>query len=443
MNTQLPSAFVSRVEKDSFLGSTLVCVLDTEPIVSIRYNPSKQTLELPIQKAIPWSENGYFLSERPVFTLDPLFHVGCYYPQESGSQLLDAVLRQLNFPQDPNLLDLCAAPGGKSTLIASFLDNTGLLVANEIISNRATALKENLIKWGNSNTIVSNNEPSHFERLPHFFDCIVADVPCSGEGMFRKDLAAREHWSEHAVVNCANRQQEIIASCWESLKPNGYLIYSTCTFNSLENEENVSWIVNELGASVVPVSLPYAKKDRANLGFYALPSEMESEGFYIAVLQKDDGDIRKVKYDKYRSELEIISHLLKTPLVDLKTTTAVQWKNFLFAIPTQKITEIQRIHHHLRVIKLGTEMGEIHPKGLLPHHALAMDKSIQSDEIQHIELTKEQALLYLKGETFTLAGTHGYGLVTYQNEPLGWIKHLGNRFNNLYPKEYRIRMRLD
>ena len=225
----LPKDFVLRVQNDSFLGQELLDALETEQPISIRYNSSKKQAIDQDAAAIPWSKNGVYLKERPSYTLDPLFHAGCYYPQEAGSQFLDAILRQIELPLHPVVLDLCAAPGGKSTLIADFLNGRGLLVANEVIQNRSKILKENLVKWGATNTVVSNNDPAQFSGLTNVFDCIVVDAPCSGEGMFRKDHQARNEWSENNVELCVGRQRRIVMDVWDSLKEDGFLIYSTCS----------------------------------------------------------------------------------------------------------------------------------------------------------------------------------------------------------------------
>ncbi len=440
MSIVLPPDFVKRVQSDPFLGNALLEALATEPPTAIRRNPWKQVAELPVDKAIPWSENGFFLSERPLFTLDPLFHAGSYYPQEAGSQLLDAVLKALSLPAEPVILDLCAAPGGKSTLIASFLNNKGLLVSNEVIQSRAKILKENLTKWGATNTVVTNNDPADFARVPDLFDCIVVDAPCSGEGMFRKDHAARSEWSQNNVDLCAARQRRIVMDVWESLKPGGFMVYSTCTFNSLENEENVAWFARETDAEIVRLSLPFAKSDRRETGWYALPNELDTEGFYLSVLRKPEGNVSRKKPVK-NPKLQLLKDRSAVgPFISGNDLSIIQWQDYLFAVPAVLEETVFYLHQQLRVIKLGTELGENARKGLIPHEALALDPFIRTSQLSAIELSREQALAYLHGDTFSLNGAHGFQLMTYQSEPLGWIKHLGNRFNNLYPKEWRIRM---
>ncbi len=439
----LPKDFVLRVQNDSFLGQELLDALETEQPISVRYNSSKKQAPEQDTAAIPWSKNGVYLKERPSYTLDPLFHAGCYYPQEAGSQFLDAILRQIELPLHPIVLDLCAAPGGKSTLIADFLNGRGLLVANEVIQNRSKILKENLVKWGATNTLVSNNDPAQFSGLTSVFDCIVVDAPCSGEGMFRKDHQARNEWSENNVDLCVGRQRRIVMDVWDSLKEDGFLIYSTCTFNRQENEDNVRWILAETGGEIVPLSISHAKSDRENLGFYCLPHLIDTEGFYFAVIQKKNG--RKPKKSKPTKSLvtPLKDSSFLASFVNSQQVSFVQWSDYAFAIPSGHLELIQLLHAELRLIKMGTECGEISRKGLIPNEALAFNPSILQATIPTHELTKQEALQYLHGDTFPISGAIGFGIVTYNGVPLGWIKNLGNRFNNLYPKEWRIRMRID
>jgi 16S rRNA C967 or C1407 C5-methylase (RsmB/RsmF family)/NOL1/NOP2/fmu family ribosome biogenesis protein len=441
---ELPEAFVNRVTNDPFLGESLLQALNEEQPIAIRTNSSKETPRFKNLEPIPWSKNGFYLKERPIFTLDPHFHGGSYYPQEAGSQFIDCILRQLNLPDEPVLLDLCAAPGGKSTLIADFLAGRGLLLANEVIQNRSKILKENLTKWGTKNSLVSNNDPADFEALKSVFDCILIGVSCSGEGMFRKDQEARNEWSMESVNLCASRQKRIVMDVWDSLKPNGFLIYSTCTFNSQENEENVQWILDQTDSKIHSLEIPFAKKGRNDIGYYALPSELKTEGFYVVVIQKlGEERVQKIKSRKKSSLTKLKSEAWFSEWVSDSKSEFIQWNNYVFAIPEGKSELVETLHSHLRIIKMGTELGEISRKGLIPNEALALDSSTLSNQVPNIELNQDQALHYLKGETFNLEGTHGFHTVSFEGTKLGWIKHLGNRFNNLFPKEWRIRMRID
>ena len=323
------------------------------------------------------------------------------------------------------------------------MNGRSLLVANEVIQNRSKILKENLVKWGATNTLVSNNDPAQFGGLTSVFDCIVVDAPCSGEGMFRKDHQARNEWSENNVDLCVGRQRRIVMDVWDSLKEDGFLIYSTCTFNRQENEDNVQWLLTETGGEIVPLTINHAKRDREKLGYYCLPHLIDTEGFYFAVIQKKNG--KKPKKSKPAKSLvtPLKDNSFLAPFVTSQQVSFVQWSDFAFAIPSGFIELIQLFHSELRLIKMGTECGEISRKGLIPNESLALNADILNQTIPVHELTKQEALRYLHGDTFLLNGPIGFGLVSYEGIPLGWIKNLGNRFNNLYPKEWRIRMRVD
>ncbi len=441
----LPKDFEKNVLNDPFLDNSLLSNMDSTAPISIRWNPKKTKPELNLSETIPWCEKGFYLDKRPIFTLDPLFHAGCYYPQEAGSMVLDQVLRQLDLPSAPKVLDLCAAPGGKSTLIAAFLEEKGLLVANEFVNNRAMVLKENLSKWGVSNVIVTNNKPSDFNQLTQFFDVIVADVPCSGEGMFRKDPDARNEWSLKNVEMCAARQEQIIDDVWDALAPGGYLIYSTCTLNESENESNVLRIAHEFDAEITLFEVHESfVKGRNGIGYYAIPGITKSEGFFIALLKKNDGQrqkLRKVNFNDWKScrDLSSIEKWSKIENHDF-----FQWKDYLLAFPKSSFEAIaQVLSSKLYVIKAGTTISTLLGKKFIPSEELALNPFIRCKG-ESIELTLDQSLQYLKGETFNMAPNNkGFILVNYLGEPLGWINHLGNRFNNLYPKEWRIRMKIN
>jgi 16S rRNA C967 or C1407 C5-methylase (RsmB/RsmF family)/NOL1/NOP2/fmu family ribosome biogenesis protein len=439
MNHPLPEAFQARILQESFPGIALLQALDTESPVSVRFHPKKHQPVLGIRGTVSWCESAVYLHERPQYVFDPLFHAGAYYPQEAGSMVLDHVLRQLNLPTEPKVLDLCAAPGGKSTLISSFLANKGILVANEVIQQRARILKENLSKWGYSNTVVTNNDPADFQRLPQFFDVMVVDAPCSGEGMFRKDPAARDEWSEDNVRLCSGRQKRIVMDVWDALVPGGIMVYSTCTFNANENEDNVRWFMDELGAELVPMNLPAPiVEGRNGIGHYCIPGVTQTEGFYIAVLQKPDETLIRQRFTR-KSEFRTQKDLLDCEkYIDLSESDLVNWNEKLIALPSQHTDSMLHVQAQMRLQKLGTMVGDISRKGIIPNEEVALNPFLNCYS-ERIDVSNEQALRYLRGDTYPLSGNHGYQLITFDNEPLGWIKHLGNRFNNLYPKEWRIR----
>ncbi len=442
MSQPFPQDFEFRVKNDPFLGEALLDSLNTAAPISVRLHPLKTKPILDEVARVNWFEEAIYLRDRPVFTLDPLFHAGCYYPQEAGSMVLQRILNELELPEEPNLLDLCAAPGGKSTLIASFMENRGLLVSNEIISSRARILKENLTKWGYTNTMVTNNDPADFERLPHFFDAILVDAPCSGEGMFRKDPNARSEWSQANVDNCANRQKQIVSDVWEALKPGGWLIYSTCTFNEQENEQTVQWMIDELDAELIQWNVPAELiSGRNGIGAYCIPGRTASEGFYIALLRKGEGAVQRTRFSRKKEfrrqkDVSIVSEFAK-----LDGVQVINWNDQLIATPEHQEENMLHVQAQLRIVKMGTFLGELSRKGIIPNEELAFNHVLLK-YTQRIELDRNQALKFLHGDTFSLAIPNGYHIATYQQEPLGWLKQVGNRFNNLYPKEWRIRMNI-
>ena len=464
--------------------------LDTQPPVSIRFNPRKlatdiqssciihpnlhtidadsRRLVVDIQEAIPWCKTGFYLPERPSFTFDPLFHAGIYYVQEASSTFLEQIVRHSISGQKPvTALDLCAAPGGKSTLLQSLLPAGSLLVCNEVVRSRSMTLSENMTKWGLPDYIVTNNDPKDLGRMTHLFDIILADLPCSGEGMFRKDHDSRNEWSVDNVKLCASRQRRIIRDVWDALKPGGWLIYSTCTFNMEENEDNITTLAGELGAKIVPVQL---KKEwnitgaiRRNIPAYRFfPHRTKGEGFFIALLQKDSGVAETAKSGYKNKQAAIIPEHIKKLLL--------KPDNFLFFAnerhvqhdnnevksfagnnrnASSNIYAISKTHEdiyhllskHLRIISKGINLGELKGKDFIPSVSLAMSTEINRKEFHSVELSYEDSIKYLRKESVPLPEDTplGYILITYKNAPLGFVKNIGNRSNNLYPQEWRIR----
>lgn len=441
----LPVDFVNQIKADIFWPNEIIDAFDTEPPVSVRINPSKINSDITNLDPVSWNQYGYYLPKRPVFTLDPKFHAGCYYPQEAGSMVLEYILNILDISRKSTILDLCAAPGGKSTLISTWLEYDGFLVSNEIIPSRNSILRENITKWGAINSVITCNQPIHFKELASVFDVILVDAPCSGEGMFRKDPDSRNEWSLKNVELCADRQKQIVCDVWDSLKENGYLIYSTCTLNANENEDTISWLSEKLNAEIVNFILPeQAIEGRKGIGCYFVPGITKSEGFFIAVLKKKVPVL--VKNKKYKSTLRLLQKNDLQELgkyLDLDPLSYYDSKGNIFGIETKHIQMVEILNAKLFCTKIGIALGIRLPKKIEPHYELALSK-ILLNSTPKVELDKKNALLYLKGETFELNNlTKGYYLVTYKDHGLGWINHIGNRFNNLYPKEWRIRMRID
>ncbi|MCL1937028.1 MAG: RsmB/NOP family class I SAM-dependent RNA methyltransferase [Candidatus Azobacteroides sp.] len=434
----LPSAFISRTkmllgnEWDAFMQA-----LQEESPVSIRINPVKKaSLSFESSEKVYWASNAFYLNGRPSFTLDPLFHAGCYYVQEASSMFLEQIVAK-QISQPVKVLDLCAAPGGKSTHLVSILPEGSLLVSNEAIRSRAFVLAENLVKWGNPHAIVTNNDPSVFGQLEHFFDLIVADVPCSGEGLFRKNPESIREWSVEQVRFCAERQKRILANSWKALKPGGLLIYSTCTYNREENEDNIVWICQNLGA----------EPTEAVHRFF--PHQTKGEGFFItAVRKKEDSEKNKESRrngKKRDHHLHRIPQELKMGLTDPNSFVIFPESNAFIAIPSTHEEDYLFLKNRLKIVSAGIPLGETKGKDMIPAHALAMSNFLSKPSFPILELSKEASLKYLRKEALSDIPVHfpkGYALVSYLQQPLGFIKNINHRANNLYPQEWRIRMNI-
>lgn len=427
------------------------------------------------QMRVPWCESGYYVGLRPVFTFDPLFHAGCYYVQEASSMFVAHVVK--HYVTAPVVtLDLCAAPGGKSTLLRSLLPEGSLLVANEVVRNRAQVLVENMTKWGHPDVVVTNSDPEAFHSLPAFFDVVLTDAPCSGEGMFRKEPAAVEEWSPENVKQCQERQRRIMTDVWPSLKPGGLLIYSTCTYNIKENEENVRWMCSELGAEPLPVpevnpawritgSLLPPSEDMAMSGageglpvYRFLPHKTQGEGFFLAVLRKPLGEemhptlneglpavSRKGKREKMvrRAESPLSQEQLRQTKTWVKNAEQYDWTfagNRLSLFPSAYSGQLQTLQSALQVLQAGVTVAEAKGRDFVPAHALAMSTVLSRDSFPSVETDYAQAVAYLRKEAIILSDApRGILLLTYKGVPLGFVKNVGNRANNLYPQEWRIR----
>lgn len=441
----LPEKFIQRIQSQfTDEAKQLLTALEAEPKTSIHIHPVKgQAVELQGQ-AVPWFANGKILHERPSFTLDPLFHAGSYYPQESSSMFLHHVLQQLYADhRDITCLDLCAAPGGKSILLSTFLKDKGRLISNELIRTRNSILRENLIKWGADNVIVTCNDPNDFKELYNYFDCVVADAPCSGEGMFRKDAASRNEWSIDNVQLCSSRQKRILEDITPTIKPGGHLIYSTCTFAPQENEEQVTQLIATGMFEEVMIPVPHDwQLLRLKHGLQFLPHKVPGEGFYMAVLRKTDAS----SLDFYGKPKPVFNALSKKEKAKLDEVTdsgehhLIQTARSEYYASPFSAYELNQLVKYLYITMPGVELGEYMKDELIPSHALAMSL-FTLHNTPTIDVDLDTALQYLRGEALQLQAERGRALITYSDRPLGWIKVVGNRTNNNYPKEWRIRMR--
>ncbi|NDV65629.1 methyltransferase RsmF C-terminal domain-like protein [Bacteroides sp. 224] len=427
----------------------LINALAENSPVSLRLNSSKwkncqQEIPDTLTDRVPWCDTGFYLDERLTFTFDPLFHAGAYYVQEASSMFLEQAVKAY-FSQPATVLDLCAAPGGKSTHLRSCLPGGSLLVANEVIRSRSQILAENITKWGHTDVVVTNNDPADFSSLYSFFDAIVADVPCSGEGMFRKDPESMKEWSLANVEICRQRQRRIIADVWPSLKPGGLLLYSTCTYNTKENEENVAWISEELGAEILPIQTSGFPEITGNLlgedfpVYRFLPHKTKGEGFFLAVLRKhEDASVREANLKKHKnSKFDFKEQWLK----DSNRFQLLLNGQTVSALREEYVGKAALLQQELRIVQRGVALGEIKGKDVVPAHALAMSNEYASGSFFVWEISYEDAIAYLRKEAIVLDDEvpKGYILLTYRQLPLGFVKNIGNRANNLYPQEWRIR----
>jgi 16S rRNA C967 or C1407 C5-methylase (RsmB/RsmF family)/NOL1/NOP2/fmu family ribosome biogenesis protein len=420
----------------------------TESPTSIRLNPFKPAA-IKTGEQVPWCPEGYYLDVRPSFTFDPLFHAGCYYVQEASSMFIGHILKYIKPDGEPvRILDLCAAPGGKSTLLNSAMNADDLLVANEIIKTRVPVLTDNLSRWGTANTIVTNNDPKDFTRLKGFFDIILVDAPCSGSGMFRKDPAAMNEWSEANVSLCHQRQERILADIYPCLKEGGHLIYSTCSYSHQENEDILDWLCEsfELETLQIPIYKEWGivetqSPQQQAWGYRFYPGQVKGEGLFAACLKKtgDSGELLGFKNKEQQKlvgkEIDLIKGYINNPADFYYFKANDDW----MAIYRQHIESLNILQRNLYLKKSGVRIGKLAGKDLIPDHELALSNIINKDAFLQTELDKDQAIQYLRRENIDIVvDDKGWSLMNFEEEPLGWAKLLPNRINNYYPKEIRI-----
>ena len=431
-----------------------------QAVTSIRVNPLKtdsSNLSLlssdtdhrkgfDVEERIPWCQFGFYLRSRPSFTFDPLFHAGCYYVQDASSMFLEEAFRQLLNLNDPlKVLDLCGAPGGKSTHILSLVNSLSLVVTNEVIRTRVGILADNIKKWGSVNAFVTNNDPSAFKKLNGYFDVIVVDAPCSGSGLFRKDEEAIDEWSKSNVMLCHQRQQRILADVLPCLKENGLLFYSTCSYSVEENEEIADWLVTECNIK----SRSLQVKDEWNIvsttssgsgaaGYRFYPDKIKGEGFFLACFQKDQKEnevrLKEKKISRLvNKETEIINSWLKKDEYEL-----IKEDNDCFLFQKGFLNYYTELAGTLNIIYKGLSIGEIMRDKLVPSHSLAMS-TLLNENVPIINLDYSNAIKYLQRQDAEIKSDKtGWQAVAYNGHNLGWVNVLPNRVNNYYPKELRI-----
>lgn len=451
----IPDGFKAMM-KDTFGASkaeTLLSALADEPEISLRINRRKLP-SAPLYKGmteVPWCPSGYYLDQRPIFTLNPLLHAGVFYVQDASSMVYELITAEISNGRPMVAADLCAAPGGKTTAMLNALADGSVMLANEASPARANILKENLSKYGYADVIVTNCDATRLAAMRRKFDLVAVDAPCSGEGMMRKEETARTQWSEGLVRQCAGLQRDITEAAVEMLAPGGYLIYSTCTFNTTEDEDNARMLAEDYGLIPVDTGLagrfgiqPHAKGEIPCLRF--MPGMTKGEGLFVAVFRRPgeraaNGEpgtgMKRKKTGKGKTDLNIPENVRKwiegNPEI-------INHDGHLIALSATTGALLKAIPKGVRVISAGVELGEIKGKDVIPAHQLAMSTAM-TGPFPEVELSREDALLFLTKDSVRLPERtpRGYVTVTYQGYPLGFMKNLGNRANNLYPAEYRIR----
>ena len=447
--SELPIAFTERIRSQfPEVAEAFLQALDRPARSSVRYNAGKPTPVFTEVDAVPWNEQGYWLNQRPVFTLDPLFHAGCYYPQESSSMFLQWVLKQVvPVQKGMKALDLCAAPGGKTLILSDHLKSDGVVVANEVIASRARILREVVTKWGCRNTIVTNGNAQSLGELSGWFDVMLVDAPCSGEGMFRKDQAAREEWTPQSVERCSLRQHEILTDVLPALREGGVLIYSTCTFAPEENERMLGSLIDSGEYESIRFDVPeHWPVDQIRLGdLFAcrfMPHRTDGEGFFIGALRKTapSGSAR-AKAKAIFKTLDAATRGYLEPWCTQLNHPVLGPDSELYDSPLD-LNQLNALAAEVYVLQPGVHLGRTVRTDFIPDHGLAMSRNV-NDAIQRVELDGNQAMNYLRGDAIQpLEGAFsGWCLATHQGQSLGWIKVIGARINNYYPKEWRVRMR--
>lgn len=433
----LPAAFTDRITKD--LGDRsgdFFAAHQTTPPVSVRFNPEKPGNSLHCSEDVPWASGACYLDARPSFTRDPLFHAGSYYVQEASSMMIEHVIRSCGLDElhDKRVLDLCAAPGGKSTHLLSMMNGGGLLVSNELIGSRNSALRHNITKWGFSNVIITQNDAGTISSVSDYFDLIIVDAPCSGEGLFRKDPAAVQHWTERNLINCESRQKDLLRSAIRSLAPGGTLIYSTCTYNSGENDQVIAALLENSLMSPVKIE-PAFGFVATEFGLQAYPHLVKGEGFYVACVKKSEKGERNNEKERLikASVPKGISVLLKDP----DYFTYHENNGTLFGFPEMLAVNFGYLKKHLNIRQAGLKIGEFKGRDFVPSPQIALSNHIHPDT-PFMDVDEFLAMSFLRLEPFKAELPPGWHLIRHEGLGLGWVKSIGHRVNNYYPKNWRI-----
>lgn len=448
---KLPEEFIKEIESygAEYLSTLAETLASTEPEVSIRLNPAKgASMARPAEK-VAWCDNGFYLDSRPQFTFDPGLHQGLYYVQDASSMAICAAIKRIaaatgNRPL--RYLDACAAPGGKTTAAIDTLPAGSMVTANEYDYRRAAILAENIAKWGSPSVVVSRGDTSRLSQLTSWFDVVAADVPCSGEGMMRKDREAAEQWSRRLVAECVERQREIVGNLWEALRPGGYMIYSTCTFNRHENEEMVDYICGSLGGETVDVGLDSYEGvagglDTPHWCYRFIPGRVRGEGLFMSVIRKH-GEQEQANVKASKKPVTVLSKATPECSNILDSLEGefepVMIGDRLLALPKDKAELMKTAASRLDVLSAGICTATVKGRDIIPSQESALSTALRREAYPEFEADYQTALAYLRREAISIDAPKGYVLLTYSGRPLGFVKNLGNRANNLYPAPWRI-----
>ncbi|MES2836095.1 MAG: hypothetical protein V4667_01110 [Bacteroidota bacterium] len=446
----IPSSLMESLTKvKGFDASLFKLVHEQASPVSLRLNPKKSIPNFKNEEKVKWADDAFYLKERPQFIFDPYFHAGCYYVQEASSMFIEYIFKQ-HKPQKEglNVLDLCAAPGGKSTLLASLLNENDLLIANEVIKSRVPILGDNLAKWGNTNAHITNNDPKDFSKINGFFDVVVVDAPCSGSGLFRKDNDAISHWSEENVEMCSKRQQRILSDVVDSIAKDGLLIYSTCSYSEAENEEIADFLISTGDFESIRINTPEdfkiveTQSNNSAFGYRFFPHLTKGEGFFVSAFRKVTGSTIDINYKKIASTFKSINAaqqlILAKFIDDDKKLIPVFYRDEAHIILESHKQKLNYLAQHLYFYRVGIKAGSFKGNDFIPDHHLALS-FIKNEYVAHTNLSLEEAIHYLKREEVKLDNLpKGWCVVCFDHFALGWVKSLGNRINNYFPKELRV-----
>lgn len=458
----LPVAFVERIRATHSDADEFLAAICREPFLSVRINPDKWSDGcLDLGEPVPWCQDGFYLADRPTFTLNPAFHAGAFYVQEASSMSYSIAIAEAlkGLPSSSVCLDLCAAPGGKTTLLLSRVGHEGVVVANEVVRQRAWILRENVAKWGCPSAVVTNKRPAEIAESGLRFDLITVDAPCSGEGMFRKDDVAVSEWSAKAAAECAARQRDILTDIWPALNDGGYMIYSTCTFNPDENERNMEWLVKEFGAEVVPLPMPEGVgvttiSFDGGVGYAFYPHKVKGEGIFVCLLHKPGertGVVSMAPQRKDKKKGKQPAGLKETELGKsfVRAARLYQRGDEICAFPQGKATVMANITEAFDPLLAGTRVATVLEKRgvavLSPAPELPLSQAFEKSSLAVADVDELNALKFLHGDSDLVLpeGADGWCVISHRGLALGLVKRMGNRLNNYYPKEWRIRMNVN